>query len=411
MLTSSSVLLEKASFHVVIRTVFKILVHRFQLLAPIGKTRCREKKISGKIYTQALAMYSLFACKDFGDYHHLYLRIDVFILADVFETFRNVCLKVYNLDPDHFFSAPNRSWDAKLITARVEIGLLTDIEIMLFSERAIRGGVNGIGALRHFKANNPDTNHYNANEPSVYGAFFEATSLYAGTMQQSLPLGAYTWKADSTIDDILNADPMGEFGYFGEVDLIFPKELHHSHNDLSRAPEKLTTQPEWLSPYAKSFNNPPSAVEKLMETLFDKRLYVCHFRDLHFYHQQGLKVEKLHRALQFKQSNWLGTYLSKNTVMRKQAINEFEKNFYKLTSNACFGKNMENLQNRRLIKFVQNETRANSLSFKPNFKSFNIHNANLVSVVMDNTKILWIKPTPVGAAILDLSKVTLYGFH
>ena len=66
---------------------------------------------------------------------------------------------------------------------------------------------------------------------------------------------------------------------------------------------------------------------------------------------------------------------------------------------------------RRLIKFVQNETQANSLSFKPNFKSFNIINANLVSVVMNNTKILWNKPTPVGAAILDLSKLTLYGFH
>ena len=88
-------------------------------------------------------MYNLFACKDFGDYHGLYLRIDVFILADVFETFRNVCLKVYNLDPAYFFSAPNLSWDAMLITTRAEIGLLTDIEMLLFCERAIRGGVNG----------------------------------------------------------------------------------------------------------------------------------------------------------------------------------------------------------------------------------------------------------------------------
>ena len=80
-------------------------------------------------------------------------------------------------------------------------------------------------------------------------------------------------------------------------------------------------------------------------------------------------------------------------------------------SNACFGKTMENFRNRKLIKFVQNETQANSLSFQPNFKSFNNNNANLVSVVMNNTKILWNKPTPVGAAILDLCKLTLYGFH
>ena len=106
-----------------------------------------------------------------------------------------------------------------LITTRAEIGLLTDIEMLLFCERAIRGGVSGIGALRHFKANNPDTNDCNASEPTVYGVFFDVTSLYAGTMQQSLLLGAYTWRADLTIDDILNADPIGEFGFFVELSL------------------------------------------------------------------------------------------------------------------------------------------------------------------------------------------------
>ena len=163
----------------------------FPTFGPDWKNTLSGKiEISEKDYTQPLAMYNLFACKDFGDYRDLYLRIDVFILADVFETFRNVCLKVYNLDPAHFFSAPNLSWDAMLITTRAEIGLLTDIEMLLFCERAIRGGVNGIGTLRNFKANNPDTNGYNVNEPTVYGAFFDVTSLYAGTTQQSLPLGA-----------------------------------------------------------------------------------------------------------------------------------------------------------------------------------------------------------------------------
>ena len=140
-------------------------------------------------------------------------------------------------------------------------------------------------------------------------------------MQQSLLMGTYTWRADLTIDDILMADSMGEFGFFVEVDLIYPKELHHSHNDLPLAAEKLAIQPEWLSPYSKSFNIRPSAVEKLVETLFDKRRYVCPFRNLQFYHQQGLKVYKLHRVLQFKQSNWLERYLNRNTLMRKQETN------------------------------------------------------------------------------------------
>ena len=104
----------------------------FPAFGPDWKNRLSGKiDISEKEYTQVLARYNLFPCKDFGDYHDLYLRIDVLILADVFETFRNVCLKVYSSDLAHLFSAPNLSWDAMLITTRAEIGLMTDTEMLL----------------------------------------------------------------------------------------------------------------------------------------------------------------------------------------------------------------------------------------------------------------------------------------
>ena len=63
-------------------------------------------------------------CKNFGDYHDVYLKIDVLLLASVFEKFRDVCLDVYNLDPACFYSAPNLSWDAMLVTTGVELELL-----------------------------------------------------------------------------------------------------------------------------------------------------------------------------------------------------------------------------------------------------------------------------------------------
>ena len=112
--------------------------------------------------------------------------------------------------------------------------------------------------------------------------------------------------------------------------------------------------------------------------------------------------------LQFKQSGWLGKYISKNTSMRKRAISDFSN---MLMSNACFGKTMENLRNRRVIKFVVNEMQAKKITLKPNFKSFNIINQDLVSVHLTNTSILWNKPTPVEASILDLSKLVLCKFH
>ena len=117
-----------------------------------------------------------------------------------------------------------------------------------------------------------------------------------------------------------------------------------------------------------------------METLFDKTNYICHIENLLFYIDQGLKVGRLHRVLQFNQSDWLRPYIEKNTVMRKQASTTFEKNFNKLMSNACFGKTMENKRNRKNIQFVSDEAKASKLTSRPSFKSFQIISENLCSV-------------------------------
>ena len=80
-------------------------------------------------------------------------------------------------------------------------------------------------------------------------------------------------------------------------------------------------------------------------------------------------------------------------------------------SNACFGKTMENLRNRREVAFVNSVKQAEKSFQNPHFKSYQIINDRLVSVNFTNSKILWSKPTPVGASILDLSKLSLYKFH
>ena len=176
----------------------------------------------------------------------IYMETDVLILADVFLLFRQVCMKVYSLDPAHFFSALNLSWEVMLITTRVTLGLLTDID-MLFFEKGIRGGINGIGELRHFVANNKHLGSFDVSQPSVHGAFFYVTSIYAGTMQQTLPLDPYSWNETITLAKDLNTSDVSPFCYFVEVDLDYPIELHDSHNDLPLAPEKLSNQQSWLS--------------------------------------------------------------------------------------------------------------------------------------------------------------------
>ena len=200
-------------------------------------------------------------------------------------------------------------------------------------------------------------------------------------------------------------------GYFVEVDLEYPPHLHGHHNDLPLAPEKLEIKTEWLSDYAKSFGIPASRVAKLVETLFDKNFYICDFRNLKFYVEKGSTVKRLHRVLQFDQSCWLGNYISKNTALRKQGKTDFDKNFFNLLSNACFGETMENLRNRRQTKFLSTEPEAKTCTLKPTFLNFQIIQDSLVSVNFTQSSIFWNKPTPVGAAILDLSKIVLHKFH
>ena len=289
-------------------------------------------------YKEAVSIYDAFACKNLGDYHDLYLQTDVFPLADIFEKFRKVCLRVYKLDPAHFYSAPNLSWDAMLISTDAKLGLLDEIDKFLFFERGIRGGVNGVGKIRHLYANNDLLPHHNLSKATTFGAFFDVTSLYSGTMQKMMPVCNYKWNTAKTLQQILDTSADADVGFFVEVDLLYPKDFHDIHNGLPLAPEKRQILPQWFSAYAKSFGLKSNKVPKLIETLFDKN-YVCHYENLKFYVKHGLVVEKLHRVCEFSQSKWLGVYFEKNTIMGKQAENDFENFFFQANEQRLFRKN------------------------------------------------------------------------
>ena len=80
-------------------------------------------------------VWSACSCQTLGHYHDVYLKSDVYLLADVFENFRSAALSTYGLDPAHYFTLPGFSWDALLRTTAIELELLTDIDQHLFIER------------------------------------------------------------------------------------------------------------------------------------------------------------------------------------------------------------------------------------------------------------------------------------
>ena len=369
--------------------------------------------ISDYEYQHARKVWDSFKIKNLGEYHDLYLKTDVLLLADVFQNFRNKCLKDYGLDPAHYSTSPGVSWDAALKKTKVKLDLITDIDMLLFIEKGLRGGISYI-AHRYAKANNKYLENYNPELDDSYLTYQDANNLYGWAMCKRLPTGNFKW-INPEIVNLGSYNENSDKGIILEVDLEYPKELHQLHNDYPCAPEKMIITDDMLSDYARKIKEEHSVssgkVPKLVTTLLDKEKYVLHYQNLKLYLSLGLKIKKIHRVLEFDQSAWLKEYIDYNTEMRKNAKNSFEKDFFKLMNNSVFGKTMENLRNRVNIELVTNEKRLNKLSAKPTYVSSKIFNENLAAVHTKKERLLLDKPSYVGMCILDLSKTHMYDFH
>ena len=118
-------------------------------------SKLNDEHIKDEEYTHAQAVWDAFECKTLGDYHDLYVKTDVALLADVFENFRNLCQKQYGLDPAHYFTSPGLSWDAILKKTGVELELLRDIDMDLFVELKWNAGRNLHGKQEIRKGKQP----------------------------------------------------------------------------------------------------------------------------------------------------------------------------------------------------------------------------------------------------------------
>jgi hypothetical protein len=143
--------------------------------------------------------------------------------------------------------------------------------------------------------------------------------------------------------------------------------------------------------------------------LYDKDSYVIHYTTLKLYLKLGLKLKKIHKALEFSQSDWLKKYIDFNTDLRTKAKNDFEKDFFKLMNNDVFGKTVENIRNRVNIILCSNKNKVEILICKT--KSRTIFAENLVAIHMEKSKILFNKPIYIGMSILDISKNCVYDFY
>ena len=182
-------------------------------------------------------------------------------------------------------------------------------------------------------------NNHDKNEESSYLEYLDANNLYGWAMSQKLQVRNFKWIEKGDISKfnetfIKNYDENSEKGYILEVDLKYPEKIPMLHSNLAFLPERMKI----------------NKCTKLTCTIQNKENYVIHIRALKQAINHGLKLETVHKVIEFNQEAWLKPYIDMNTDLRKQAKNDFEKDFFKLMNNSVFGKTMENVRNHISIR-------------------------------------------------------------
>ena len=172
-------------------------------------------------------------------------------------------------------------------------------------------------------------------------AYIDMNNLYGRAMSEYLPYGGFKWAENNIeiVNKILNKSNNSLHGYFLEVDLDYPENLHDSHKNYPLAPEKIKVKDEMLSPYCLEIKNKNDIKTEGINN-------VVHYRNLKYYLSKGVILKKVHKILKFKLSAWMKSYIDFNTQKREEATNEADKNLFKLLNNAVYGKTMENMRKR-----------------------------------------------------------------
>lgn len=383
-----------------------------------------DEHISQDDYDHAEKVYEQFECENLADYMMIYLRLDCFLLAECFLNFRDDIMTQFQLDICRYLSLPSVSLDACLKLTKVKIEKLSNLEMILFVEKGIRGGFSFISERYCKSSKEISANAFNQLSPTekkkqVSMLYIDRNNLYGEAMCLKLPKSNFYWlrKCQFKKIDWENTDESCDFGYFLEVTLEYESEKNESHSSFPLAPFNMSIDKNTLSPYSRHCHEMIKGrkktykANKMCSTFTERNSYIVHSANLKFYLQNGMKLIKIHRVLGFYQEAFLKPYIDHCTRQRKMAKSEGRKNVFKLLNNSLFGKTSEDKRKHTECRVISSVKRAKQLLSEGKCKSFKIINPSLVVIFQVKPVLLLDKPMFIGLAVLELSKLIMYSSY
>jgi hypothetical protein len=246
----------------------------------------------------------------------------------VFEEYRAKGLSEWQLDAAQFVTAPSYTYKAFLKYIDHPIQVIWDLEMYNFFRDALRGGYCSVGELTY-------ANVYNTSDQCIVG--FDMNSLYPTAMLHPMPLSNFEWISGEEAKAVLFDESYqwleSETGYWLEVDIECPQDIHNTVAAYPLFPEKMDG--------------------KLKATLLPKVQHKAHIANLRLGLELGYKITKVHREIKYTQKRYMAPYINKLAQeRRKNKNNPSLSEFYKLMMNSLFGKTCENPKNYRKFKLT-----------------------------------------------------------
>ena len=359
------------------------------------------QNISQKEYNQTLEIYKKLKCKSIKDYLETYMKLDICLQVDIFNSFRNTIWDKFEIDCSKYITSCSLSLDLMLKYTKVKIELFKDITIFDYTDSSILGG------LCIASQNIVDNDDGKSTISSC-----DVVSLYPYVMTQKLPISNY--KFASKFD-------RSKYGQSRDHSCLLNVEVYTTkkvkdNKILSQFPalvSKASIKYDQLSDFQrKNLKENYKSSEKLISHLgYDKNSYIS-FEMYEMLKSLGYRIN-IKRILEYRHSNFMKPYIDilfEKKSYYKSIKNKAISNTFKILMNSLFGVTMTRVEQFKNFKIVTTEEQVDKYVKKPNYVSRNIVNKDLSIIEMEKNFVVYNYPILIGSIILQNSKVHMYNY-